>query len=83
MPPMVERGQDGSIFMISPTAGIIAYQNTVAYAASKHGAIRLMKALAQDLGPHFRVNAVCPTRDRSAKSKLAIERTPRFVQETR
>ena len=62
MPSMIERGQGGSIIMTSSTAGIIAYQNTAAYSASKHGVIGLMKALAQDLGPHnIRVNAVCPT----------------------
>lgn len=62
MPSMIERGQGGSIMMTSSTAGIIAYGNTAAYSASKHGVIGLMKALAQDLGPHnIRVNAICPT----------------------
>ena len=62
LPSMIERGQGGSVVLTSSTAGIIAYPNTAAYSASKHGVIGLMKVLAQDLGPHnIRVNAVCPT----------------------
>ena len=62
LPSMIERGQGGSVVLTSSAAGIIAYPNTAAYSASKHGVIGLMKVLAQDLGPHnIRVNAVCPT----------------------
>lgn len=62
MPSMIERGQGGSIIMTGSAASIIAYPNTAAYGAAKHGVIGLMKVLAADLGPHnIRVNAVCPT----------------------
>lgn len=62
MPSMIERGQGGVLIFISSTAGIIAYGNTAAYSAAKHGVTGLMKGLAQDLGPYnIRVNCVAPT----------------------
>jgi len=62
LPSMVERGEGGSVVLTSSTAGLRAYANTAHYTAAKHGVIGLMKALAQEAGPHrIRVNAVCPT----------------------
>jgi SDR family mycofactocin-dependent oxidoreductase len=62
MPSMIERGQGGVLIFTTSTAGIIAYGNTAAYSAAKHGVTGLMKGLAQDLGPHnIRVNCVAPT----------------------
>jgi len=62
LPPMVERGEGGSVVLTSSTAGLIGYQNTAHYTAAKHGVIGLMKVLSQELGPHrIRVNALCPT----------------------
>jgi SDR family mycofactocin-dependent oxidoreductase len=62
VPPMVERGEGGSVVLTSSTAGLIGYLHTAHYTAAKHGVIGLMKVLAQELGPHrIRVNAVCPT----------------------
>ncbi|NGP06739.1 mycofactocin-coupled SDR family oxidoreductase [Rhodococcus sp. 14C212] len=62
LPSMVERGQGGSVILISSATGINGYRHTAHYTAAKHGVIGLMKVLAQETGTHnIRVNAVCPT----------------------
>ena len=61
-PAMVERGQGGSIVLISSTAGLIAFPNLAHYTAAKHGVVGLMRVLAVELAPHrIRVNSVHPT----------------------
>jgi SDR family mycofactocin-dependent oxidoreductase len=61
-PAMVERGQGGSIVLVSSTAGLIAFPNLAHYTAAKHGVVGLMRALAVELAPHrIRVNSVHPT----------------------
>ena len=58
-PHMMQRGS-GSIVVISSVNGLEPGQNAH-YAASKHGAIGLMKNMALELAPYgVRVNAICP-----------------------
>ena len=48
-PSMVERGQGGSIFVLtSSVAGIIAFPALAHYTAAKHGVVGLMRSLAMD-----------------------------------
>jgi SDR family mycofactocin-dependent oxidoreductase len=62
LPSMVESGNGGSIVMTSSIGGVQGLLQCPHYVASKHGVIGLMRALANELGPHgIRVNAVCPT----------------------
>ena len=57
---MVER-RWGRIVMVSSTAGQVGGAAESAYDASKHGVIGLMRAAAQDVGPHgVTCNAVLP-----------------------
>ena len=57
---MVERGF-GRIVMVSSTAGHVGGARMSAYTASKHGLDGLMRAVAQDVGPHgITCNAVAP-----------------------
>jgi SDR family mycofactocin-dependent oxidoreductase len=52
----------GSIILTSSVAGIRGYANGVHYAASKHGLVGVMHALANELAPDgIRVNTVHPT----------------------
>jgi SDR family mycofactocin-dependent oxidoreductase len=61
-PSMVERGQGGSIIIISSTAGLVGYPLVAHYNAAKHGLVGLMKALSVELAPHrIRVNTVHPS----------------------
>ena len=57
---MVERGY-GRVVYTSSTAGQVAETEGSAYTSSKHGLIGLMRAVAQDAGPHgITSNAVLP-----------------------
>ena len=61
VPSMVERGQGGSVIIISSTAGLVGAPNQAHYTASKHGLQGLMGTMANELGPHaIRVNTVNP-----------------------
>jgi NAD(P)-dependent dehydrogenase (short-subunit alcohol dehydrogenase family) len=60
LPGMVERGY-GRLVYTSSTAGLVAEFAGSAYTAAKHGLIGLMRAVAQDAGPHgITSNAVLP-----------------------
>jgi (+)-trans-carveol dehydrogenase len=60
-PPMVERGEGGSMVLTSSTLGLRTFPNMAHYTAAKHGVIGLTGVLAQELGEHrIRVNAICP-----------------------
>jgi NAD(P)-dependent dehydrogenase (short-subunit alcohol dehydrogenase family) len=90
LPGMVERGY-GRLVYTSSTAGLVAEYAGCAYTASKAGLIGLMRAVAQDAGPHgVTSNAVLPgwvrteMAERSARAD-AEERgiTPEEVWEER
>lgn len=57
-PQLVRAG--GSIVFVSSEWGVTGWPNASAYAASKAGLIGLTKALARELAPDVRVNAVAP-----------------------
>ncbi|BBG03514.1 MULTISPECIES: mycofactocin-coupled SDR family oxidoreductase [Pseudonocardia] len=62
VPPMVTRGDGGSVVLTSSVAGLVAFLNLAHYTAAKHGVTGLMKALAVELAPHrIRVNSLHPT----------------------
>lgn len=66
VPPMISRGAGGAIVLTSSTAGLSGVGgNTpggLAYTASKHGVVGLMRAFANYLAAHsIRVNSVHPT----------------------
>lgn len=58
-PIMKEKGE-GYIINTSSVAGTAARWGVSAYTASKHAMNGLTKALARDLGPEIRVNAILP-----------------------
>jgi SDR family mycofactocin-dependent oxidoreductase len=66
VPSMIERGRGGSIVLTSSTAGLRGIlglsRGALAYVASKHGLVGLMRSFANSLAPHsIRVNSVHPT----------------------
>ena len=58
--PAMKKQTSGSIVMVSSTAGQRGEANYSNYAASKGGQISFTKALASELCPKIRVNAVAP-----------------------
>jgi SDR family mycofactocin-dependent oxidoreductase len=66
IPSLIKAGQGGAIVLTSSTGGLIGAgldaAGMLAYTASKHGVIGLMRSWANYLAPHFiRVNTVAPT----------------------
>jgi (+)-trans-carveol dehydrogenase len=62
IPAMIEAGRGGSIIITSSIAGLRGSRNISHYAASKHGIVGLMRALANEVAPYgIRVNSVHPT----------------------
>ncbi len=66
LPSMIERGRGGIIVLTSSTAGLTGIggptRGGLAYTASKHGVVGLMRNYATNLAPHsIRVNTVHPT----------------------
>jgi NAD(P)-dependent dehydrogenase (short-subunit alcohol dehydrogenase family) len=60
IPHLIRSGQ-GTIIIMSSSAGRFGYPNRSPYAAAKWGLIGLMKTLAMELGPHnIRANAILP-----------------------
>ncbi|MDL5157395.1 mycofactocin-coupled SDR family oxidoreductase [Actinomycetospora termitidis] len=60
--PMVDAGRGGSVIVTSSTAGLKGVPNTVAYSASKHGVVGVVRVLANEMARHhIRVNSVHPT----------------------
>jgi len=59
VPHMLDR-PGANIVNIASTAGLFASRGFAAYGTAKAALIHLTKALAQDLAPKIRVNAVCP-----------------------
>ena len=58
--PAMKKQPSASIVMVSSTAGQRGEANYSNYAASKGGQISMTKALAAELAPRIRVNAVAP-----------------------
>jgi SDR family mycofactocin-dependent oxidoreductase len=66
IPSMIERGEGGAIVLISSSAGLAGIggpsRGGLAYTASKHGVVGLMRSYANNLARHrIRVNSVHPT----------------------
>jgi 3-oxoacyl-[acyl-carrier protein] reductase len=59
LPGMQARGR-GAIVNIASDLGILGRAHFTAYCAAKAGVIGLTRALARELAPHIRVNAVAP-----------------------
>jgi NAD(P)-dependent dehydrogenase (short-subunit alcohol dehydrogenase family) len=71
---MIERG-DGRIVTVASTAGRIGSRYTAAYAASKHAAVGLMRAVAAEVaGTGVTANAVCPAYVRTDMTRRSIAR---------
>lgn len=61
VPYMIEAGKGGSIILVSSSNGFRGEPNHSSYNASKYGLIAFMRALANELGPHWiRVNTIHP-----------------------
>ena len=58
--PSIKKHQGGAIVMVSSTSGQRGEANYSNYSASKGGQISFTKALATELAPKIRVNAVAP-----------------------
>ena len=58
--PSIKKQTNGSIVLVSSTAGQRGEANFTNYAASKGGLISFTKALATELAPKIRVNCVAP-----------------------
>jgi SDR family mycofactocin-dependent oxidoreductase len=79
LPHVLSSGRGGSLVLVSSAAGLEGMPNTVAYTASKHGVVGIMRTLANELGPHMiRVNSVHPTSVDT--SMIQNERTWRLFQ---
>ncbi len=62
VPHMIEADNGGSIIITASLAGMQGQRNAIAYIASKHAIIGMMKSLANELAPYsIRVNSVNPT----------------------
>jgi len=53
-------GRDASIVNMASQAGKKGWPDLSVYSASKAGVLGLSRALAVELGPHVRVNSICP-----------------------
>lgn len=66
IPSMIEQARGGAIVLTSSTGAVVGsptnYPGMLAYNASKHGVLGLMRSWANYLGPYnIRVNSVAPT----------------------
>jgi 3-oxoacyl-[acyl-carrier protein] reductase len=59
LPKMLESG-DGSIINVASQLGILGGEELVHYSAAKGGVIAMTRALAREVSPTVRVNAVAP-----------------------
>lgn len=78
VPHMVER-PGANIVNIASTAGLYASRGFAAYGTAKAALIHLTKALAQDLAPKIRVNAVCPGAVATSALDIVLQ-TPELEQ---
>ena len=62
VPAMIEQGEGGSLLYLGSTSSTEAHAEWVAYTASKHAVIGLMRAAAADYGRYgIRSNAIAPS----------------------
>lgn len=54
------RAARGSVVNIASESGLNGYPETTAYCASKGAVVNLTRAMAMELAPEIRVNALCP-----------------------
>jgi NAD(P)-dependent dehydrogenase (short-subunit alcohol dehydrogenase family) len=74
LPAMLERGR-GRIVTVASTAGVSASKYTAAYAASKHAAVGLTRAVAAEVaGTGVTANAVCPSFVRTDMTSQSVRR---------
>ncbi|MBD0329997.1 MAG: SDR family oxidoreductase [Thermoleophilia bacterium] len=74
LPGMRER-DSGRIVTVASTAGRAGGRYTAAYAASKHAAVGLMRAVAAEVaGSGVTANAVCPAFVRTDLARRAVDR---------
>jgi 3-oxoacyl-[acyl-carrier protein] reductase len=71
--PLMKKRPSGSIVMVSSTSGQRGEANYSNYSASKGGQISMTKALASELAPRIRVNAVAPGWIETAMVRPAFE----------
>jgi NAD(P)-dependent dehydrogenase (short-subunit alcohol dehydrogenase family) len=77
LPAMAQRGS-GRIVTVASTAGLAGVRYTAAYAASKHAAVGLMRAVAAEIaGTGVTANAVCPTFVRTDLTRASVQRIVR------
>ena len=58
--PEMKKAGGGSIINVSSIGGIAAFANMSVYCASKAAVLGLSRAVAYELAPDIRVNAICP-----------------------
>jgi NAD(P)-dependent dehydrogenase (short-subunit alcohol dehydrogenase family) len=74
LPGMLARG-NGRIVTVASTAGLMGAKYTAAYAASKHAAVGLTRAVAAEVaGTGVTANAVCPAFVRTDMTSESIAR---------
>jgi NAD(P)-dependent dehydrogenase (short-subunit alcohol dehydrogenase family) len=74
LPAMLERG-GGRIVTVASTAGVVGAKYTAAYTASKHAAVGLTRAVAEEVaGTGVTANAVCPTFVRTDMTRESLRR---------
>lgn len=74
LPHLQKRG-GGAIVTVASTAGRVGSPYTAAYAASKHAAVGLMRAVAAEVaGTGIRANAVCPTFVATPMTERSVQR---------
>lgn len=78
VPHMVDR-PGANVVNIASTAGLFASRGFSAYGTAKAALIQLTRALAQDLAPKIRVNAVCPGSIATSALDIVLQ-TPELEQ---
>ena len=71
--PHLRQQPGAAIVIIASAQGMRGFKNFAAYAASKGGQLSLMRALAAELAPQVRVNAISPGTIRSHPAALTLE----------
>jgi NAD(P)-dependent dehydrogenase (short-subunit alcohol dehydrogenase family) len=83
VPGMVDRGF-GRVVTIASTAGLAGARYVAAYAASKHAAVGLMRAVAAEVaGTGVTANAVCPTYVRTPMTERTLDRITETTDRSR